>query len=129
MVYRVTGYACRFGVIDGGGDILQKNIFSKGIHGQVKMLYQHDMTRPIGIWRVIIPDDYGLYVEGDIYQDIQDGAYAAKLVDHHIINGLSIGYHTLESYYRHDNVRIIETIDLKEISLVTFPMQSSAHIL
>ena len=54
------GYASVFGVRDGGRDIVMKGAFAKSLKADyedrgrlVKMLYQHDPDRPIGVYRDI----------------------------------------------------------------------------
>ena len=132
MVYKIKGYACFYNYIDDGGDLIadtafeKSTIFKKPDH--VKMLYQHDITRPIGRWTYFKHDQYGLYAEGEIYTSVTDGEMSAELLEKNIIDGLSIGFITKQSHMRSDHVRILEEIDLREISLVTFPMQDIARI-
>jgi uncharacterized protein len=94
----------------------------------VKFLYQHDITRPIGYWTVIKPDSIGLYVEGILSLDLIDGLSASIMTKNHIIDGLSIGYKPTSTYRDTQGKRVIEAMNLYEISLVTFPMQKNARL-
>lgn len=130
----VAGYACFFNDVDQSNDIISPTAFSlPGISqrpsfSDVKFLYQHDVTRPIGRWTLIQPDKIGLYVEGILDQDLVDGAQASILTKNQIINGLSIGYQPVHTYQNDDGNRVIEHLKLFEISLVTFPMQKNAYL-
>ena len=90
------------------------------------MLYQHDTTRPIGCWHILIPDQYGLY-GAKLTKKSQMGNMLLNLYKN-IINGLSIGYHVYQAHYSSNGHRIIEKIDLKEISLVTFQYKKCTYI-
>jgi len=131
MTYKIKGYACFYNYIDDGGDLIEPHALEKSTifknPDHVKMLYQHDVTRPIGRWTSFKQDTYGLYAEGDIYTSLDDGEMSAELLDKQIIDGLSIGFITHHSTLRSDNVRVLEEIEIREISLVTFPMQNIAR--
>lgn len=132
MIFTIKGYACRFNKEDAGRDIITPTIFQSSIlpdPSAVKMLYQHDVTRPVGRWTKFKLDAQGLYAEGDIYRQVPDGGTLAILLEHQIIDGLSIGFITHDYYIRKDGVRVLTSVELKEISLVTFPMQEGARIL
>ena len=52
----IEGYASRFGLPDQGGDIVAKGAFGASLArlaakgDKVRMLWQHDPTKPIGVW-------------------------------------------------------------------------------
>lgn len=125
----IKGYASLFGVRDQGGDIVQPGAFSAtlGSGRGVAMLWQHDKTKPIGIWTKVIEDERGLYVEGELFLDTQAGKEAYVLLKRGGIRGLSIGYTTKRSKRTADG-RLLYEIDLFEISLVTFPMLIEAGV-
>ena len=132
MLFTIKGYACRFNKQDAGKDIIASTIFHTTAlpsPDAVKMLYQHDITRPVGRWTHFKVDSQGLYAEGIIYRQVPDGETLAVLLEHQIIDGLSIGFITHDYYIRKDGVRVLTSIELKEISLVTFPMQEGARLL
>lgn len=120
----IEGYASVFGVVDQGGDLVAPGAFEKSLaRGEpVRMLWQHDPTRPIGIFDEIEEDAAGLRVKGRIFANVSDGADALALLRGGAINGLSIGYRAVRTTAAAEGVRRIEEADLWEISLVTFPM-------
>lgn len=129
----VEGYGSIFGNIDGGFDIVEAGAFADSLKSgaKVKMLWQHDPYNPIGVWDEVREDEKGLWVKGRILGDVEKGREALALVKAGAIDGLSIGYRTLE--FRESKiderwVRIIEKAELWEVSLVTFPMNPEATI-
>lgn len=130
------GYASKFGDHDRGGDVVQKGAFKnslkqrKGATG-VKMLWQHDHSSPIGVWEEVKEDDKGLKVRGRLLiSAVQKAREAHELMKAGVIDGLSIGYRTVKSL-RDDatGFRQLKELDLWEISLVTFPMLTSATVM
>ena len=71
---RFQGYASVFGRLDDGGDIVMPGAFGKslGLRGRhrIKMLFQHDPKEPVGTWDVLREDDFGLWAEGRLVQDV-----------------------------------------------------------
>ena len=65
---RIEGYASLFGLPDQGGDIVQPGAYRASLErlaakgGKVRMLWQHDPQRPIGVWDEIREDGRGLWV-------------------------------------------------------------------
>lgn len=93
------------------------------------MLWQHSQDKPIGYFEVIKEDSIGLYVEGQIMLDIQQGLEAYNLIKSGSVSGLSIGYRVNDSEYDvKTGNRIIKDIDLFEISVVTFPANQYSNI-
>lgn len=125
----IKGYASLFGLRDQGGDIVQPGAFSASLQSGrgVAMLWQHDPTRPIGIWTKVIEDEKGLYVEGELFLETQAGKEAHVLLKRGGIKGLSVGYKTRRSKKTADG-RLLYEVDLFEISLVTFPMLAEASV-
>lgn len=125
----IKGYASLFGLRDQGGDIVQPGAFAVSLQSGrgVAMLWQHDPTRPIGIWTKVIEDEKGLYVEGELFLETQAGKEAHVLLKRGGIKGLSIGYNTRRSKKTADG-RLLYEVDLFEISLVTFPMLAGASV-
>ena len=129
----VEGYGAIFGNIDRGHDIVEAGAFADSLTDgpKVKMLWQHNPDRPIGVWDEVAEDDKGLRVKGHILNDVEAGREATVLLKAGAIDGLSIGYRTLE--FREAKiddrwVRVIEKAELWEVSLVTFPMNPEATI-
>ena len=130
----ISGYASIFGLPDQSKDIVEKGAFSVGLSrlegrgSKVKMLWQHDPSQPIGVWDEIYEDGHGLYVSGHILEDIPQGAQALSLIKAGAIDGLSIGYKTLVSQKDKLGRRHLTSVELWEVSLVTFPMLQDAKV-
>ena len=130
----ITGYASVFGQKDNGGDVVQTGAFAASLKrlaacgGKVKMLWQHDPTRPIGVWDVVAEDGHGLKVSGRVLPDVQAGREALALLKAGAVDGLSIGYRTIRSEKAGKNSRLLHEIELWEVSLVTFPMLAQARV-
>jgi len=124
------GYASVFGVVDQGMDVVERGAFRKSLGSRrVKMLWQHDMAQPIGVWDEITEDERGLFVRGRLLKEVDKGREAMALLRAGAIDSMSIGYRTMEAIPEGDGrVRKLTEIDLFEISLVTFPMLPDAKI-
>ncbi|MFV0409556.1 MAG: HK97 family phage prohead protease [Paracoccus sp. (in: a-proteobacteria)] len=130
----IEGYASRFGLADQGGDVVVKGAFSASLArlakrgDKVRMLWQHDPARPIGVWDEIREDDNGLWVKGRLLPDVALAREAEVLIDAGAIDGLSIGYRTIRAEKDGKGRRLLREIELWEVSLVTFPMLPEAKI-
>lgn len=126
----VEGYASRFGEVDRGGDTIEAGAYAKSLASgrKVKMLWQHDPGQPIGVWDEAKEDSTGLWVKGRILKEVERGRETIALIKEGAIDGLSIGYRTLKSKSGEGGSRLLQELDLWEISMVTFPMQESARI-
>ncbi len=129
----ISGYASLFGASDQGGDVVQKGAYGASLGriakagGSVKLLWQHDPTRPIGVWDEVREDVRGLFVRGRLLLEVQAGREAHALLQAGAIDGLSIGYRTLRSE-KAGGARLLHEIELWEVSLVTFPMLPEARV-
>ena len=129
----IAGYASLFGSTDQGGDVVQAGAYGASLSrlakaGRgVKMLWQHDPTRPIGVWDEVREDGRGLFVRGRLLLEVQAGREALVLLKAGAIDGLSIGYRTVRSEKAGAN-RLLHEIELWEVSLVTFPMLPEARV-
>lgn len=141
-----SGYGAVFGNLDAYDDIIEKGAFTDTLSEITKsgkwpsMLSQHggwgvtsqDNT-PVGIWTKMIEDDHGLYVEGKL-ADTERGRELytlMKMQPRPAIDGLSIGFRikdSVDEVRNKKNVRIIKSIDLVEVSIVSFPANSEARI-
>ena len=125
------GYASVFGIVDQGMDVVERGAFTKSLGSgrKVKLLWQHDMAQPIGVWDEIREDERGLFVKGRILKDVQKGAEAMALMRAGAIDSMSIGYRTIEAMNEgNGSVRKLMEVELHEVSLVTFPMLPDAQI-
>lgn len=134
----IEGYASLFDAADQGGDVVKRGAFQRSLEEissgrrTLKMLWQHDPTQPIGVWDEVRADDRGLYVKGRLLDGVAKGREAQELVTAGAIDGLSIGYRTVKARKArgegHPAQRFLTDLDLWEVSLVTFPMLSSARV-
>ena len=130
-----SGYGSIFGNKDLGGDIIEKGAFAKSIGRKgakaVKLLYQHKSDEPIGVFDEIIEDDRGLKVKGRLAMGTQRGREVHELMKMGALDGLSIGYRVEPKYVDYDEkgkTRRLKSVDLMEISAVTFPMNPKARV-
>lgn len=122
----ISGYGAIFGTVDQGGDRIAPGAF-KGIGGRkVRMLRDHDPSKVIGVWTRVEQDEKGLAVTGQL-ADTPLGQETRTLLEAGALEGLSIGYITRKAG-REGNVRVLEEVDVREVSIVTFPMNEAARI-
>ena len=80
----IAGYASLFGAADQGGDVVQKGAYGASLarlakaRSGVKMLWQHDPTRPIGVWDEVREDGRGPLREGPAAPRGAGGARGAR---------------------------------------------------
>lgn len=133
------GYASTFGNVDQGGDVVEPGAFiesvvrAKSDGRSIPMLWQHDQREPIGIWKDISEDSKGLFVRGQLLVEADPLAKRAHgLLKAKALGGLSIGYGVpaggAEMDERRRGVRRLKKLDLREISLVTMPMNTAAKV-
>ena len=133
-VGRFSGYGAVFGNVDAYNERILPGAFSDTLaeaktRGRMPaMLWQHNPTQPIGVWRSMREDERGLYVEGEL-ADTQLGREAYSLLKLGALSGLSIGFSvTKETINRDENIRDLVAINLWEVSPVTFPANSEARV-
>jgi HK97 family phage prohead protease len=128
-----TGYAARFNTADLGRDLILPGAFAESIAQRgasgVRMLFQHDPAEPIGVWMELREDARGLFVRGRLISEIARGREVLSLMRAGAIDGLSIGFRTVEGRTNpKTGIRRLSKIDLWEISVVTFPMHPGARV-
>lgn len=130
----IEGYASLFGLTDQGGDAVLPGAFRASLAklaakgDKVRMLWQHDPTRPIGVWDEIREDEKGLWVKGRLLPEVAQAREAAALIQAGAIDGLSIGYRTIRASEGSKGQRMLAEVELWEVSLVTFPMLPEAKV-
>lgn len=124
----ISGYASVFNVVDQHNDLIKANAFKSIDHKKIKLLWQHKADEPIGIIEEIYEDQKGLFFKAKLLLDLPIAKSAYNLIKAKAISGVSIGFKPLKFYYK-DETRVIEKIDLWEISLVTFPANKEANVL
>lgn len=124
------GYASVFDIVDQGADVVARGAFTKSLGmRKPKMLWQHSMADPIGVWDEVREDGQGLYVKGRLLDEVQKGREALALLKAGAIDGMSIGYVTKQAQTEAGGrVRKLVEVDLYEVSIVTNPMLPAAKI-
>lgn len=133
---KFSGYASTFGgEPDSYGDIIAPSAFKWSLRQhekrgtQVPMLLHHDVKEPVGVWTSIVEDERGLKVNGRLVLEVPKAREALALMKAKALQGLSIGYRTLEARSnRTAGTRELTKVELHEISLVTIPANRSARI-
>ncbi|MEJ0027330.1 MAG: HK97 family phage prohead protease [Rhizomicrobium sp.] len=127
------GYASLFSVADGAGDVVAPGAFARSLKrrgpDRVRMLYQHHADEPLGVWETIAEDGKGLYVRGRLNLDVERARDVGSLIAQGALNGLSIGFRAIRA--RRDRAtgqRLLNEIDLWEISVVTFPLLPGSEV-
>lgn len=130
----IEGYASLFGETDQGDDVVETGAYRASLAAltregrRVKMLWQHDPAQPIGVWDEVREDARGLYVKGRLLDSTQLGQEAIALIGAGALDGLSIGYRTIKAAKTETGQRLLQEIELWEVSLVTFPMLPGARV-
>jgi len=124
---RLAGYAALFDVADGAGDTIRPGAFARTLaerRGALPLYWQHNPEQRIGTVELAEEDARGLRVIARI--DNSDSRAITELV-RRTVNGLSFGYRA-RGYRRVPDGRLLEEIELLEVSLVTHPLQPNARV-
>lgn len=141
-----SGYGAVFGNVDSGGDLIEKGAFKQTLRewedkGKYPpMLLQHgggflggaDDMLPVGKWTAMEENARGLKVEGELFAlGTERGQYIYEGLKAGALDGLSIGYRVKEfamGTKPGEARRTLKTLDLVELSIVTFPMNDKARV-
>lgn len=131
----ISGYASVFGNKDAGGDIVMPGAFAETMVEnrrtgfRPKMLWHHDMREPIGRWSEFSEDGKGLFVTGRLNLEVQRGREAHALLKAGDIDGLSIGYATIdEEFDQSRGANLLKKVRLYEVSVVSMAMNQRASV-
>ncbi len=130
------GHASVFGKEDSVQDTVIRGAFKQSLEDHKEagrmpaLLWQHDTHEPIGVWDEMKEDRRGLAVKGQLFvEDIPKARQAHALLKANALSGLSIGFQTVDSETdEKTGRRKLKQVNLWEVSLVTFPAQSSARV-
>lgn len=126
----ISGYAAVFGNIDKASDKLIKGCFANSIlergpqsnaNDKILLLWQHDMSEPIGRITKLQEDEKGLYFEAEI-DEIELGDRALKQLESGTLNQFSIGYSYVWERCDWDEEQqcyVVKEVKLYEISVVS----------
>lgn len=142
-----SGYGAVFGNVDSYGDVIAKGAFRDTLReweerGKLPpMLLQHgggffggsaeDMM-PVGQWTGMSENAKGLKVEGRLFAlGTEKGQYLYEGLKSGALDGLSIGFRAkkfTQGTKPGEPNRTLESIDLMEVSIVTFPANGKARV-
>lgn len=126
-----SGYASTF-CIDLQGDKIEKGAFDDTLREWSlqkrwpHIYWEHDIEDPIGVCLDMHEDHKGLFVRGKFLLDIPRARQAYQSLSRGV-KGLSIGFVPTRSFTR-KGVRYIQSVRLKEISLVHTPCNTQSMI-
>lgn len=125
------GYGSVFGVVDSYNEVVDKGAFTESLqkHGMPKLLLQHSSWMVGGIYVEAREDEKGLYVKGKLNLEVQAARETHSLLKQGALNGLSIGFRTLEEEVdKETGITHLKKVRLYEVSVVTFPANEEATI-
>lgn len=129
----VEAYVSVFGNVDSYGDRVMFGAFTKSLEAKApKMVWQHDLTRPVGktlesrevpAGDTSLPDElkeYGaLWVKGAFNLNTTDGKDAYEHIKFGSVDEYSFGYEELESTPNEDGTKSLTKLRIVEWSPVT----------
>lgn len=133
------GHASTFGNVDQGGDLIEPGAFRESVAKAraegwgIPMLWQHDQREPIGVWRDIFEDDRGLSCAASLSSTaIRSPSVPMASWKH---GALAVCRSATPSPRAvplqipdKAGVLRLKKIELREISLVTMPMNTEAKV-
>lgn len=130
-IFTFEGYASTFNNIDHGDDVVIRGAFSNSLakNSQVPILWQHQMSEVIGVSVQLYEDDKGLFIKGNLPKD--DTLVSGRIIPQMKVGSIkemSIGFFTKNYDMAKDGIRLLNEIDLFEVSLVTKAMNSRALV-
>lgn len=124
---KIAGYAALFDVADGAQDTIRPGAFARTLAERrvpLPLYWQHRPDQRIGTVELVEEDKRGLRVIASIDNP---GSRAVSALLAKAVNGLSFGYRA-RGFHRAPAGRVLEDIELFEISLVTHPLQHGARV-
>lgn len=120
---------------DSYGDTIAPGAFSASLarhsaEGTVPiMLWSHDVSRPVGRWERLAETQEGLAVRGRLNMRTEAGREAYEHLRAGDLSGLSIGFYVAKGgAEREGSTRVLKTLDLQEVSLVSLPANRRARV-
>lgn len=130
-VFTFEGFASTFGNEDLDSDVIDKGAFSKSLAKRTpKLLWQHSMDEPLGVFTLLEERESGLFVKAKL--PLEDTFVSGRVIPQvkiGSITSMSIGFFIVEATFNRDtDVRTIHEVELFEISLVSIPANPQAVI-
>ena len=138
QVAEIEGIANQVGIVDYGYDVTVEGAFEDTVkeNPTVPALAFHDSRRPVGLNKLSLANDGSLLTKMSINLEVQEGKELLSLIKQYQEAGrpmeLSIGYRAKE--YRFEDredigfVRVLEKVDVHEVSIVPFAMNSASVV-
>jgi HK97 family phage prohead protease len=128
--FTFDGYASTFGNVDFGDDAIMKGAFVTSLakNSSVPILWQHQMSEPIGKSIQLNEDEKGLYIKAILPKG--DTLVSGRIIPQMKVGSIremSIGFFTRDSEMD-KGIRLLKQIDLYEVSLVTKAMNPQAIV-
>ncbi|KOC48357.1 phage major capsid protein [Clostridium botulinum] len=112
--------------VDLGNDIVTEQAMLKNNNKTIPLLWQHETHEPIGSVK-LTKEGNKLIANGIVFKTIERGKQAYLSMKNNIV-AFSIGYLT-KNYEYEKEIRKLTDIDIKELSVVSFPMNENAKLL
>jgi len=137
---KIKGYAIVWGSRNDYNEIVLKgatlnSLNAKGVNSTggnpILILNQHEKEEPLCRPTLLQEDDYGLYFEGDIIENIDYANEAIEQVRQGVLRQVSYGFNYVWDKTEYDPIQdayILKEIKLGEISLVTFSSDENAQL-
>lgn len=130
----VKGYASVFSNLDSDSDVIQKGSFNRTIKAwgpegkdRIKLMAQHDMSRPIAKITKLMEDPNGLYIEAK-FGTHTDGDDYYRMTKEGIINEFSVGFQAVEKDDNDAGGYDFKEVKLYEVSMVSIAANDAAVV-
>ena len=130
----IKGYASVFGNVDSDMDIIKSGSFNRSIKAwgpdgqdRIKLVAQHDISRPVARITVLKEDSNGLYMEAK-FGTHRDGEDYYAMAKDGIINEFSVGFVPVQKEENAKGGYDITEIKLYEVSMVTVAANDQAVV-
>lgn len=134
----IKGYLAVFGRRDSYGTMPIKGCFAKSLKDRgpesvskfkIPFLWQHELDNPIGQFRVLKEDDYGLYFEA-VVDDVPEAERALRQINSGTLNQFSYGFDYIWDKMEYDEGSdsiLMYEVDLYEGSVVTLASERETY--
>lgn len=131
-MFNVSGYASTFKNTDLVNDIVMPGAFANSLAAKngkkIKILWQHNVTMPIGKVTLIKEDEKGLFIKASLPKAHSMAADVITLIKSGIIDSMSIGFTINDAEFAKNDKRKLKDLTLHEISFVTIPANPKATV-
>lgn len=124
----VSGFAWKYATPDRIGDMIAPGAFAKAAM-PIPMLFGHDLNDPVGTWDAAEDKAGGWFLTGKLLVDeVARAREVRALVVSGAVKGLSVGFVAGKAEPRAGGGRLIKTLELLEVSIVTVGMHPGAKV-